>query len=371
METHARTILVGLFSILVIAIGFVFVYWLKNTGRFADHVAYQIRYEGSVSGLRPGAAVLFNGIRVGSVTSLRLDTNDPNIVLATIDVERSTPVRSDTRAGIDFQGLLGAASVSLTGGTGSERPRPAPGGEAPVLTADPLASRDLSASARETLQQIEKLVTDNADPLHQTLTNLGDFSGALARNSGRVDTILSGIERMTGGGSATPPAPVFGLSAPKAVTLAQIPTEQLVVADPVVPVVLDTQKILVDEPNGNGAPSEEGQWADSLPKLVQSKIIETFENAGYLRVGRPVDALATDRQLLLEIRKFEVSPAPEPTAQIAITAKIVIGGMIEDAKIFRESVPVTERGHAAAAAALDKAFGQLAADLVTWAAEVR
>jgi phospholipid/cholesterol/gamma-HCH transport system substrate-binding protein len=371
METHARHVLVGLFSALVIAAGFVFVYWMKNTSQLADRVSYQVRYEGSVSGLRPGAAVLFNGIRVGSVTRLRLNPADPSIVVATIDVERDTPVRADTRAGIDFQGLLGAASVSLIGGTGSERLKPGPGGEAPTLTADPLASRELTAAARDTLRQIEKVIAENAEPLNKTLTGFSEFSQALARNSGRVDTILSGIERMTGGGAPKAPARVYGLNAPKALTLAEIPTEQLVVAEPVVPVVLDTQKILVTTQDGNGPPADEGQWADSLPKLIQSKIIETFENAGYLRVGRPADALATDRQLLLEIRQFEVAPSPEPAAQVAITAKMVGGGTVADARVFRETTPVTTPGHAGAAAALDQAFGKVAADLVTWASEVK
>jgi phospholipid/cholesterol/gamma-HCH transport system substrate-binding protein len=371
METHARYILVGLFSILVIAAGFLFVYWLKNTGQLADRAVYQIRYDGSVSGLRPGAAVLFNGIRVGSVTRLRLNPSDPHAVVATISVERDTPVRTDTRAGIEFQGLLGAASVSLNGGTGNELLKPARSGEAPILLADPLASRDLTSSARETLQQIEKVIGENAEPLHKTLTNLGNFSDALARNSGRVDTILSGIERMTGGGPAKAPARTFSLSAPKGVTLAQIPDEQLVVSEPVVPVALDTQKILINPQNNDAPQGDEGQWADSLPKLIQSKIIETFENAGYLRVGRPTDALQADRQLLLEIRRFEVSPSPDPTAQVALSAKIVGDGMIADARIFENAVPVSEPGHAGAAAALDQAFGKVATDLVTWAAEVR
>jgi phospholipid/cholesterol/gamma-HCH transport system substrate-binding protein len=371
METHARYVLVGLFSIVAIAAGFLFVYWLKNTGQFADQAVYQIRYDGSVSGLRPGASVLFNGIRVGSVTRLRLDPNDPHAVVATISVARDTPVRADTRAGIEFQGLLGAASVSLSGGTGQDLLKPTRNGEISTLRADPLASRDLTSAARETLQQIEKVIAENAEPLRQTLTNLGNFSDALARNSGRVDTILAGIERMTGGAPAKAPARIHALSAPKAVTLAQIPNEQLVVAEPVVPVVLDTQKILVTPPGNDAPQGDEGQWADSLPKLIQSKIIETFENAGYLRVGRPTDALQADRQLLLEIRRFEVSSSPDPTAQIDLSAKIVGDGTIVDARIFQEAVPVAEPGHAGAAAALDRAFGKVATDLVTWAAEVR
>src|SRR5687768_673244 len=103
METRARFILVGLFAVVAIAAGFLFVYWLNNMGGLSERAIYQVRFEGSVAGLRPGAAVLFNGIRVGDVTRLQLNADDPGEVLVTVSVERTTPVRADTKAGMDFQ----------------------------------------------------------------------------------------------------------------------------------------------------------------------------------------------------------------------------------------------------------------------------
>ena len=52
---------------------FGFVYWLNNAGGLSERTVYQVRFENTVSGLLPGAAVLFNGIRVGEVTGLQLD----------------------------------------------------------------------------------------------------------------------------------------------------------------------------------------------------------------------------------------------------------------------------------------------------------
>ena len=48
----------------------------------------------------------------------------------------------------------------------------------------------------------------------------------------------------------------------------------------------------------------EGQWADSVPKLVQSKMVESFENAGFAHVGKATDGFTPEVQLLLEIRSF-------------------------------------------------------------------
>ncbi len=68
METRARYALIGLFMLAVIIASFGFVYWLENKGGFTQQEVYQIKFQGSVSGLLVGSAVLFNGIRVGEVT---------------------------------------------------------------------------------------------------------------------------------------------------------------------------------------------------------------------------------------------------------------------------------------------------------------
>jgi phospholipid/cholesterol/gamma-HCH transport system substrate-binding protein len=73
METRARFVLLGFFTLAVIFAGFGFVYWLNYGGTSGEQTAYRIRFQDTVSGLRPGSAVLFNGIRVGEVKSLRLE----------------------------------------------------------------------------------------------------------------------------------------------------------------------------------------------------------------------------------------------------------------------------------------------------------
>src|SRR5581483_9172789 len=117
METRARYALIGLFMLAVIAASFAFVYWLENKGGFSQRETYQIRFQGPVSGLLAGSAVLFNGIRVGEVTNLSLPADAPDQVIVTIGVDPSTPIRSDTQVGLETQGLTGGAAVTLRGGT--------------------------------------------------------------------------------------------------------------------------------------------------------------------------------------------------------------------------------------------------------------
>ena len=104
METQARYVIVGFFTLLIAAAGFVFVYWLHGVGGGAAFALYRLRFDGPVIGLRPGVAVLFNGVRVGEVTLVRFDPRDPKILMAQIAVDPSTPVRQDTQVGIDAQG---------------------------------------------------------------------------------------------------------------------------------------------------------------------------------------------------------------------------------------------------------------------------
>src|SRR6185312_16594666 len=102
METRANYVLIGLFTLAVIAGGFGFVWWFERASDSGSRVSYEIIFDGSVSGLRTGSAVLFNGIRVGDVTSLALDANDPARVIANVGVSAQTPVRQDTIASLEY-----------------------------------------------------------------------------------------------------------------------------------------------------------------------------------------------------------------------------------------------------------------------------
>ena len=145
---------------------------------------------------------------------------------------------------------------------------------------------------------------------------------------------------------------------------------QLIVAEPTALIALETRKFLI-RPNPSDEPTfAKAEWSDNVPKLLQTKIIQTFENAGLSQaVSRPAEGLAADKQLALDIRKFQISTSPEPTAEVEFAAKIVSDqGRILSAKVFRASAPAKALNAASAAAALDQAFGQCATELVIWAA---
>ena len=371
METRAPYALIGLFVTAVIAAAFGFVYWLHNSGGLTERTVYRVHFENTVSGLLKGASVLFNGIRVGEVTNLQLDANNPQVITATIAVDATTPVRADTKVGLDFQGLTGVPVITLQGGTTplSATQRSAP--EPYVLVADPLAGQSMTNAARDSLRRLDTILADNSDAIHSTMGNLSTFTDALARNSGKLDGIVAGLERLAGGGPANAPQTVYDLTAPtQFAAIGDAPRGQLIVAEPTALIALETRKFLI-RPNPSDDPTfAKAEWSDNAPKLLQTKIIQTFENAGLSKtVSRPAEGLVADKQLALDIRKFQISTAPEPTAEIEFAAKIVSDqGRILGAKVFRASVPAKALNAASAAAALDEAFGQCATELVIWAA---
>jgi phospholipid/cholesterol/gamma-HCH transport system substrate-binding protein len=158
-----------------------------------------VLFSTSVSGLRTGSAVLFNGIRVGDVTDLRLNADNPNQVAATISVDKNVKVRPDTRAGIEFQGLTGIAAIALNGGSPGEPALNGLSNPPPALVASPAASQDIAQGARDVLQRMDDFIEENRPAFKSTLKNLDTFSGALARNSARLDTILAGMQNFMGG----------------------------------------------------------------------------------------------------------------------------------------------------------------------------
>jgi phospholipid/cholesterol/gamma-HCH transport system substrate-binding protein len=374
MEIRARYILIGLFTIGVILLGFGFVYWLQGTAGLLEREIYHVRFESSVSGLSKGSAVLFNGVRVGEVLGLELSPKNSRQVIVSIAVERGTPVHADSEVGLEFGGLMGGtAAVTLAGGTLTSPILSAGRAGPPMLIANPEAGQSVTQIAREALRRLNAILGDNADSLHTTITNLEAFSGVLARNSGRLDTILAGLERMTGG-ATTKPTPVYDLTAirrfPPSPTSVQ---GQLVIPEPTVSVTLDSRKILIRSAAGEMSFLDDGQWSDNLPKLVQAKAIQSFENAGYLReVARPFEGITGDYQLLIDIRNFQLSISPEgPIADIEFGAKILgSDGRIVDARMFHTTVPGKATDAPATAAAIDTAFGKAVIDLVAWCSTV-
>jgi phospholipid/cholesterol/gamma-HCH transport system substrate-binding protein len=176
---------------------FVHVYWLHGASGSKETSPYLIVFEGSVSGLRVGGPVLFNGIRVGEVTEMRL-TDKPSEVAAVVSITPSTPIRADTIVTLEYAGLTGIASVSLKGATASS-PAVAPpkSGGLPTLRAASTAG-DMGTAVRETLAKADAIIVENQESLRNTIKNLETFTAALARNGDKIDKLVDNSSQAMG-----------------------------------------------------------------------------------------------------------------------------------------------------------------------------
>ncbi|MGI6853433.1 MlaD family protein [Mesorhizobium sp. 1B3] len=207
METRANYIIVGIFTIVAVLSAFAFVYWTSAIGDRGETTTLRIRIPGSASGLGPGSAVLFNGVKVGTIRRVYLDVNKPTEALADAEIDRLTPITRSTRADIGIAGLTGQASVDLTGADPREPNLLAEAearGEVAVINANPSAvtnllqtAQDIFARTNTVLSQLEGFVKDVRGPLAKTVSNAETFSNALARNSEGVDRFLESVSKLS------------------------------------------------------------------------------------------------------------------------------------------------------------------------------
>src|SRR5271165_6261950 len=117
METRANYVLVGSFVLVVLMGAFVAVLWLAHIQFNQQLVNYDIYFAGGVTGLGKDAAVNYNGIKIGRVSEIRLDPQNPEQVRVTIEVDATVPIKSDAVASLDAQFISNVATVEITGGS--------------------------------------------------------------------------------------------------------------------------------------------------------------------------------------------------------------------------------------------------------------
>jgi cholesterol transport system auxiliary component len=165
----------------------------------------------------------------------------------------------------------------------------------------------------------------------------------------------------------TPPN-TYTLTAPSFAKASRPARGLLVVAQPTAIQALDSQSIVARPASGEITYVEESQWSDGLTRLLQARILESFENANRLAaVGRVGDRLSADYQLVTDVRTFEVD-ARQNAAVVEISVKIVNdkAGRIVAGKVFRATAPIGAINGAEAARGLDAALAKVLVELVDW-----
>ena len=189
METNARYVLIGLFSLLLAGGALLFALWLGKASLDSSYNDYEVVFHEAVTGLSIGSPVQFNGIKVGDVQRLRLNPKDSSQVLVRIRLEANTPVRENTEAKLTLAGITGTSFIQLSGGAaGSPELRSGPGNKLPRIIAEQSSmsrlmnnGKDLFGNISDLLSNANRLFSaDNIERISQTLNNLQLATGAVA-----------------------------------------------------------------------------------------------------------------------------------------------------------------------------------------------
>nr|WP_306933128.1 ABC-type transport auxiliary lipoprotein family protein [Agrobacterium larrymoorei] len=162
----------------------------------------------------------------------------------------------------------------------------------------------------------------------------------------------------------------FDLSvSPAPVTQApSLKSRQLLIAEPTALKALDSENIVVRLSNSEVQYLANSQWSDRLPRMVQSKLVEAFQDTGRLGgVGRPGQGLAIDYQVVTDIRAFEID-TKNNVANIEISVQLLNdrNGTVRAQNVFRASTRVSGTGNANLVKALDSAFAAASREIVAW-----
>ena len=159
-------------------------------------------------GISDGGEVHFNGIKVGEITKIALDPVNASRVIARVKITSDVPIRTDSFATLEPQGITGVNYVQITSGT-LTRPLlkdvPRPAGEYPVIRSQKSALSDLLEGGGtvlqrsvEALDRVNRLLSDqNIKSVSLTLSDLEAIGAELKANKAVIsdaDATLKSVD---------------------------------------------------------------------------------------------------------------------------------------------------------------------------------
>lgn len=199
METNVNYKLVGAF-VLILTTALVFaIIWLSSGFSWEIYSTYLVYMQESVAGLTPDSPVEYNGVTVGAVKKVALNTKNPQLVELTLNIETNIPITRGTTATLNTRGITGITYIALKDKSDDLRPlEKLPGQKYPVIKTAPslflrldTALSQFMKDFRQVSASFQKVFDDqNQQSLKQILLNLQTLTASLANNNHKLDLIL-------------------------------------------------------------------------------------------------------------------------------------------------------------------------------------
>lgn len=201
MEPRAHHVLIGIFTLLACIAMVVFSLWLSKAHQQGRVDYYRVIFKEPVRGVAKGSPVLYNGIRIGEVSDMHLDTADLRQAHVRLALDANIPIRTDTHARVVMTGVTGASVIELSGGSPlSPLLAESYGGEGdPEIIAMPSPLNALLAGGDNLLTNISELAmnannlvsAENIRHVNRILSHVDTFTGSLADNSEDITVLIS------------------------------------------------------------------------------------------------------------------------------------------------------------------------------------
>jgi phospholipid/cholesterol/gamma-HCH transport system substrate-binding protein len=207
METRTSYILVGAFLLAAATLLIAFINWSVKSDSRTKYTIYRAYFTGSVSGLNETGEVRYRGIPIGQVIDIRIDPDNVELIRVTMRIVATTPIKEDSIASIEQQGITGVADVQISGGS---QAAPAlqrkEGRKFPVIEAKRSQLEALFTDTPELIARIMKLTDsvaslftdENRVAIAGTLTNLEVLTGSLADSSQRIAEFVDDAAAVAG-----------------------------------------------------------------------------------------------------------------------------------------------------------------------------
>lgn len=200
MENKVNLSVVGAFVIVLTVAMIAGGLWLAS-GMYnrKAYDLYETYMTESVSGLNLNSTVRYRGVEVGFVRQIMLAPGNVEQVRVRLEIERGTPVKTDTVAILQTQGLTGISYVELRGGRkDSPALQAAPGQEVPVIASRPSLMERLETATPVLMANVSRAVDNlnglldetNRNSLRSTLADLAVLTQTLAKRSSMIDATL-------------------------------------------------------------------------------------------------------------------------------------------------------------------------------------
>ncbi len=202
METRARYILVGAFTLFSMVAAMGFLLWLARVQINRTYAQYDILFD-TVAGLSEASVVRYNGVDVGNVLAIALDRQDTSLVRVRIEIFATTPVRVDTMATLASQGVTGVSFVALEGGSPSSAAIMAEAPTwVPVIASKPSVVQELTTAAPDLLKEAIALIEDvrtfttpeNTAAVAAILKNVESVTARIDTLASRAETLIAAAE---------------------------------------------------------------------------------------------------------------------------------------------------------------------------------